>query len=149
MWAIFIWCEHLSFNVTVVGHRMNLYSIKVHLETKTTIEPPSLVDFPLSMTPLNLWNFQFLPGWGYGYFLEPDIARKQNSCGKLTSTWSWTHWDTLKGVHGFQSNFRPEPPALSRPVKLSMEKESFNCLELTKLVCNVQLQDWMDSSVKI
>lgn len=38
----------------------------------------------------------------------------------------------MKGVHGLQSNVRPEVPALSSLSNLPTKKESFNCLELTK-----------------
>ena len=32
--------------------------------------PPSPLEFPGTLTPPPLWNFQFPPWWGYGYFLE-------------------------------------------------------------------------------
>lgn len=37
----------------------------------TTGNPPSSSEFPGPLTPPPLWNFQFPPWWGYGYFLEP------------------------------------------------------------------------------
>ena len=38
---------------------------------KFTNNPPSSPEFPGPLTPPPLWNFQFPPWWGYGYFLEP------------------------------------------------------------------------------
>ena len=38
-----------------------------------SIQPPSPRDFPGLLNPPPLWNFQFPPWWGYGYFLEPHI----------------------------------------------------------------------------
>ena len=34
---------------------------------------PSGISWAIDPPPPPLWNFQFPPWWGYGYFLEPDI----------------------------------------------------------------------------
>ena len=44
--------------------------------------PPSPLEFPGTLTPPPLWNFQFPPWWGYGYFLElhiQDSSKQQKS----------------------------------------------------------------------
>ena len=41
--------------------------------------PPSPLEFPGTLTPPPLWNFQFPPWWGYGYFLELHIKTLANN----------------------------------------------------------------------
>ena len=41
------------------------------LESDLIVQPPSPLEFPRSLTPPPLWNFQFPPWWESGYFLEP------------------------------------------------------------------------------
>ena len=41
------------------------------LESDLIVQPSSPLEFPGSLTPQPLWNFQFPPGSESGYFLEP------------------------------------------------------------------------------